>query len=325
MSGGFTTNAPQYLIRSNIWSKQLKDILLADLQGTSYVNWMQEFPDGTTFNIPSVGQLEVDNYQEDTAVKYRAMATGNFTFSITEYLSSGTYITEKDKQDSFYSGQIISQFVPKQHRAIMERVESDIFKLAHNGQTISDPNVINGANHRFVATGSVNSNAAIALKDFAAALYALKKANVPQTDLIAIVDPSVEYTLNTLTNLVNVQNNPKWEGIIADGIATGLKFVKNVFGFDVYVSQFLASAGSTSNGSETVSSVSVSNGVENLFFSAAADVKPFVGAWRQMPKVDSKYNQDFQREEYVTTARYGVKLYRPENMVTVLSSTNVIA
>lgn len=321
---GFTTAAPDYLIRSSIWSKQLKDVLLADLQATGYVNWMQEFPDGTTFNIPSVGQMEVDNYLEDTAVKYRAMATGNFQFSITEYLSSGTYITEKDKQDSFYSSQIISQFVPKQHRAIMERVEADIFKLSHT-QTLSDLNTINGGDHRFVASGSVNSNAAIQIKDFARALHALKVANVPQTDLIAIVDPSVEYTLNTLSNLVNVQNNPRWEGIVADGIASGMKFVKNVYGFDVYTSQYLADAGSTSNGSETINSVSVANGKENIFFSAAADIKPFIGAWRQMPKVDSEYNKDFQREEYITTARYGVKLFRPENLVTILSSTNVIA
>jgi len=310
---GFTTSAPDHLIRAQLYSAQLKDILLADLQATTYVDWMTDFPDGTTFNIPSIGQMEVDDYVEDTPIKYRAFATGNFQFSITEYLSSGTYITEKEKQDSYISAQIMSQFVPKEHRAIMERVETDILKLG-NSQTLSDPNTINGAAHRFVASGSVQQ---VTVNDFAKALYALKKANVAQTNLIAIVDPSVEYTLNTLTNLVNVQNNPKWEGIVADGIASGMRFVKNVFGFDVYTSQFLADAAS-----ETVSSVSTdSTGKVNLFFSAAGDVKPFKGAWRQMPKVDSKFNQDFQREEYVTTARYGVKLFRPENLVCVLSNS----
>ena len=48
-----------------------------------------------------------------------------------------------------------------------------------------------------------------------------------------------------------------------------------------------------------------------------------MGAWRQMPEVDYDYNKDFQRDEFVTTARYGVKLYRPENMVRVVSKTNV--
>ena len=59
----------------------------------------------------------------------------------------------------------------------------------------------------------------------------------------------------------------------------------------------------------------------NLFFSADQSILPFIGAWRQMPTVDSEYNKDEQREEYVTTARYGVKLYRPENFVTVLTDT----
>lgn len=310
---GFTSVAPDYQVRAQLYSTQIKDILLADLQATTYVDWMTDFPDGTTFNIPSIGQMEVDDYVEDTAIKYRAFATGNFQFSITEYLSSGTYITEKDKQDSYISAQIMSQFVPKEHRAIMERLETDILKLG-NSQTLSDPNTINGASHRFVGTGSVQN---ITIKDFAAALYALKKANVPQTNLIAICDPSVEYTLNTLTNLVNVQNNPKWEGIVADGIASGMRFVKNVYGFDVYTSQFLASANT-----ETVNGVATdTTGKVNMFFSAASDIRPFKGAWRQMPKVDSKFNQDFQREEYVTTARYGVKLFRPENLVCVLTNS----
>lgn len=313
---GFTTAAPDHLIRASIYSSQLKDVLLSDLMGTGYVDWMTDFPDGDTFNIPSIGQMEVDDYQEDTAVKYRAMATGNFQFQVTEYLSSGTYISDKEKQDSYLASKIISQFVPKQHRAIMERVETDIMKLA-NSQTNGDPNTINGADHRFVAGGASGE---MTIKDFAKALHALKRANVPATNLIAIVDPSVEYTLNTLTNLVNVSNNPQWEGIITSGIATGMRFVKNIYGFDVYTSQFLADSAA-----ETVSTVTTTAAKQNYFFSAAKDVLPFVGAWRQMPKVDSEYNKDFQREEYVTTARYGVKLFRPENLVVCLSETNVIS
>jgi hypothetical protein len=110
-----------------------------------------------------------------------------------------------------------------------------------------------------------------------------------------------------------------WEGIISTGIATGMRFVKNVYGFDVYTSNYLPS-GLT----ETVNSVSVTTtGVANLFFSAAGNVLPFVGAWRQLPTVDSEFNKDLQRDEYVTTCRYGVKLFRPENLVTILSKGDV--
>lgn len=244
------------------------------------------------------------------------MDTGNFTFTITDYISSATYVTNKMKQDSYVMDRIVSSFVPKQNRAIMKTIEIDILAAGPDGQTVSDPNTINGARHRMVASGT---NDVITIQDFAKALFALQKGNVPTTNLVAIVDPSVEYTLNTLTNLVNVSNNPQWEGIIATGLSNGMRFIKNIYGFDVYVSQNLKSGMS-----ETVSSNSVTNGVANLFFSAASDVLPIVGSLRQPPMVDSEYNKDYQRDEYVTTCRYGFKLFRPENLVTIISDSSQV-
>lgn len=141
------------------------------------------------------------------------------------------------------------------------------------------------------------------------------------TNLVAIVDPSVEYTLSTLTNLVQVQNNPRWEGIVRDSMSTGTKFLFNVYGFDVYVSQNLRK----NTASETISSVTSAVGVNNLFFSAAPDVLPFVGSVRQAPTVDSEYNKDLQRDEYVTTCRYGFKLFRPENLCVVVTDTDQVS
>lgn len=311
---GFTTSAPDYLIRSNVWDNELKMVLEDELNAMSYVKQLTNFPDGDTFNIPSIGQATVDDYIEDTSIIYRALDTGNFTFTITKYKSSATYITEKMKQDTFYLNEIVSAFVPKQSRALMEAIETDILNLAMS-QTASNTNTINGAAHRFVGSGT---NETIALADFAKARYALKKANVPDTQLIAVVDPSVEYAINTLPNLLNVSNNPQWDGIVSSGIATGMKFIKNIYGFDVYVSNYLPTA------NETISGLTTAAGKANLFFSAASDVLPFVFAMRQAPKVDSEYNKNYQREEYVTTCRYGMKLYRPENLVCVLTDTDQV-
>ena len=314
---GFTTNNSDHLIRSEIWSSQLKEILEDDLQAMGYVNWMSEFPDGNTFTIPSIGQATVRDYSENDPIVYDAMDTGEFQFTITEYLSSATYITNKNKQDMFYMNQLVSSFVPKQRRAIEEQVESTIFGL-QSQQTAADRNLINSAPHRIVANEG-GADDLMQVSDFAKAMYSLKKANVPQENMIAIVDPSVEYTLNTLTNLTNVSNNAQWEGIIGTGMGTGMRFIKNIYGFDVYTSNYLADIAS-----ETVNSDAVTNAKANLFFSAASDVLPFIGAWRQMPNVDSEYNKDKQRDEYVTTARYGAKLYRPENLVTILSDPSVV-
>lgn len=314
---GFSTSQTDHLIRSNLWSSQIKEVLLDELMATKYVDMITDFPDGDTINIPSMGQSEVLDYLEGNAVKYTAMDTGNFTFSITAYKSSATYITERMKQDSFYTSRLVSSFVPKQSRAIAKAMEVDILAVGPNGQTASNLNAINGANHRWVGSGT---NETIAVQDFAKAKYALQKANVPMTNLVALVDPSVEYALSTLSNLTNVSNNPRWEGIVRDGMSTGTKFIMNVYGFDVYVSQNLK----VNTTSETINSVTASAGVNNLFFSAAPDVLPIVGSIRQPPKVDSEYNKDMQREEYITTCRYGFKLFRPENMVVVLTDTDQV-
>lgn len=322
---GMTTTNSDTLIRANLWSNQIKDILIDELAAQKYVAWM-DFPDGTTWNIPSIGDLDASDYVEDTAVEYTPMDVGNFQFSITAYKQSATYITNKDRQDSFYSAQLEAAFVPKEARAIAVALEADILNQGQpgtpNGQTAGSANQINGADHRWVGADTANSVRTIGIKDFAKARFALKKANVPDSNLIAIVDPSVEYHLGTLTGLVDFTYNPKWEGVVETGIASGMHFTRHVFGFDVYESNYLPVVAA----SETINTVaSGTNAVANLFFSAAPGMeKPWVGSMRQMPKVDAEYNKDFQREEYVTTARWGVKLYRQENFITVLSQPNVI-
>lgn len=323
MSGMTTANMSQ-LTRSELWSSELKEILRDEMQAQKYVRMLDGFPDGDTFTIPSIGQLQVDNYEEDTDVLFRPMDTGEFQFTITEYLSSASYITNKAKQDAFYAAQLEAAFVPEQERAIMAHFERTTLATPEAGVAANSQELIDGIQHRWAGS---TTGAFISVSDFARARYALKKLNVPDTNLVAIVDPSVEYTINTLTNLVSVSDNPRWEGIVSSGIATGMKFVKNIYGFDVYTSNYLKAAtdNALTNAAGTPANQDFSsvNGKVNLFFSAASNVSPFVGAWRQAPKVDFEYNKNKQRDEYVTTARYGVKLYRPENMVRVITKTNV--
>lgn len=204
MSGVMTTTV-DHLIRSDVWTSRLKETFEADLFAMRYVDLITDFPDGDTLHIPSLGQAEVYDYEEGQAIRYNLLDTGDFVFSITEYKASATYITNKMRQDSFYTARLEAAFVPKQARAIAESMEAGAFAIGVDGQTANNQNLINGAAHRFVASGT---NGQLMPEDFAKAKYSLRKANVPMTNLVAIVDPSVEYTLSTMTNLVNVSNNP---------------------------------------------------------------------------------------------------------------------
>jgi len=313
-----TTGNVDLLTRGEVWSGELKEILRDEMMAQKYVRMLSDFPDGDTFYIPSIGQAQVDDYAEDTAVAYRPMDTGQFTFTVDKYLSSATYITKKAEQDAFYSAQLISRFVPEQERAVMAHFETTTLGAPEVGVSANSNESIDGVEHRWAGSEAAGR---ITVEDFARARYALKKANVPDVNLTAIVDPSVEFEINKISNITNISNNPRWEGVVRDGIATGMKFVANIYGFDVYVSNYLADATDSAlpQPDNTTINFSSTNGKVNLFFSADASVGPFVGAWRQMPEVDYEYNKDLQRHEYVTTARYGVKLYRPENMVRVVT------
>lgn len=324
MSGMNTSNS-DVLIRSEIWSNQLKETLKDQLDATKYVNWV-DFPEGTTMTIPSIGDLDAYTYTEDTAIEYTPMALGEFQFTINEYLASGTYITQKARQDLYYAAQLEARFLPEQERAIMTAVETHVLATGQPGttngttQTAGNLNTINGAAHRWVGSDTVSSKKVLGITDFAKARHSLKKANVPDTNLIAIVDPAFEYYFNTQAGFLDVSYNPMWEGIVASGVATGMRFMRNIYGFDVYISNYLPGGFS-----ETINSVASGTGATaSLFFSAASDIKPWIGAWRQMPKVDGEWNKDFQREEYVTTARYDTALYRPENLITVLGQTDIV-
>lgn len=51
---GFEVVSDEHLIRSNLWSTQLKTLLLDDLFAMRFVKTIDQFPDGTTINLKLV-------------------------------------------------------------------------------------------------------------------------------------------------------------------------------------------------------------------------------------------------------------------------------
>jgi len=318
MAGVNYAKVNEHLVRTELWSSELKDILQEQLMGTKYIRMLNGFPDGNQFNIPSIGELPMRETSENTPVVYDAMDTGEFIFTIDRYVEAATYITDKAKQDSFYANQLIGMFPTKMRRALDENLESSVFSLA-NTQTANNLNTINGAAHRFIASG--NSNTTLTLDDFAKAKYALDKAQAGGSR-VAIIDASQEFQFNKLVGAQAFINNPQFGGIVNGGFVsdvTGMRFVSNIFGFDVYVSNFLATP--TDTAIDGVSTPSAP--VTNIFMAVGGDLTPFVGAYRQMPRVEYERNKDLRRDEYVMNARFGLKLYRPECLVSVISKSTI--
>lgn len=318
---GFMDMTQQNLIRTEIFSSDITSLLLDDLNAMQFVRTLNDFPDGFNFNIPIVGEAEVQTFNEGQALKYQSLDSGNFQFNFTDYVYSGHAISEKFRRDSWLSPQIIALFPVREHRALMEYYETRVWAVGNSGQTASSLNTINGASHRWVAANQQNGAAAISFDDFSKARYALTKSNVPLRNLVAIVDPSTAYTLETQANVTNLMTPAgTWQTVTKEGLTSGFRYRFNVYGFDIYESNYLPS-----NISETINGVSVSNGVANFFFDATpGDTLPWVGAWRQMPTVQSKFNMDLQQWEYATICEFGLGFFREQNFVTVLTSKSAV-
>ena len=319
MASGFSVATNEHLIRANIYSNQLTRMFQDDLFAMRFVRTITDFPDGTTLNIPRLGQAESADFAEGQAIKYNKFDTGNFTFQIDQYKYSANSISEKFKRDSFWSSQVQSAFAPEQHRALMKAFEARVFDRGNASQTASNQNLINGAAHRMIGSGT---NETIAFKDFMLAEYALRKANVPMRNLIAVVDPSVAFAIESNSAISSLLSPvAKYANVANDGLVSGFQFRFSIYGWDVYVSNYLPK-----NIAETVDGKSVTVGVANMFFSAEpGDTLPWIAAFRQMPTVYSEFNKDLQQTEFLTITEYGVQVFRPENLVVVLTDTDQVA
>lgn len=315
-----------HLMRNEVFSSQIKEMFQDETIARSLVNWTNELPDGMNLKINSIGELTLDEAAESTPLPERRMDTGQFLFNIDEYQGVKVAFTDENFQDNFMAPQILARTPEKMMRAFEEVLESKIFATvnkADGGQTKNNSNTINGYKHRMTASGT---GRVLTLKDFAYAKLALQKANVPMSNLVAFVDPSVAFHLDTTANIVDISNNPMWQGVVETGMSTGTRFIRNIYGFDVYVSNYLdtASAAETLTTYNGTSANTVAGDKCALFFSnIGGDGSPFLGAFREQPSIVSWRDEAIRTEFHEMRARYGLKLYRPENMLTLWHADTV--
>lgn len=317
MSNVTANQAP--LIKAQVFSEFMLEHIADGFLPDGLHRDVSDFGDGDTLYIPVMGETVLRDYTEDTGVEFDAIDTGQITLTISEYVSAASYITDKLKQDG-YKAAALEQAIPREHlRLIKERYESDLLAQA-NKQTLGNPNLINGFAHRWVASSGA-TNGVLTLEDFLYAKLSADKANMPEINRVAIVDPVSEAALNTLVGAQAFNNNPQFEGIVNSGFAKGKRFIRNIYGWDVYVSNRLATVTETINGGPHASSKSVTAGKVNVFGVFADDQHtPFMGAWRAMPSSEGFRNTTFKRDEYSTTARWGFGLQRPESLISILTS-----
>ena len=319
-----TTNA----IRQQVYGEMVQTTLDDDYLADGFMRDITgDFPQGDTYNMPTVGDLVARTYNPDAAesqeVEFDSLDTGRITLTINKYDSVAWYETKKLKEDE-YIDIIGMQGLDRAMRGMKVQWETNAL-TAHNAvQTASAVNLVNGAAHRYVAAGS---SAVITINDIAYARFALDKANVPEEGRIAIVDPSLALTLDKLAGAQAFNYNPQFEGLVTTGFRKNMRFLRNIEGFDIYVSNRLPGIVSeTINASAygLANATSPAAAVANLFFSVGSDdTKPVMCAWRRKAELESWLQQDKldSRDAYKITSRYGFATHRPQGLVTVITGT----
>jgi hypothetical protein len=326
-----------HLQRSEIFREMFKEAQLEPTLAQQWVNWIGDIPGDsirTQLKVNSIGELEVDTWEESKALPERRVDTGQFTFNIDEFKGVKTAFTDHFFETSFQGNQVLSATPTKMKRAHDVYMETAFLETIRDGQTVNDANLINNAKHRMVASGDGTGAPAdsLTLADFSYANYALNQAQAPVPGRIAIVDPITAHNLNVKANIVDISNNPMWEGLVTEGHldGTGLRFVRNIYGFDVYVSSFLPSIGTDEAALTTYKDVAataadISGFRANYFMNIGGDASPVIGAMGRSPKFTSWRDEDIETEYHQLTQSFGFGLYRPENAITILSDTSAIA
>lgn len=291
----------------------------------SFARDVSDFASGTTLNVKSVGSATLQDMEEDVAPTFNAIDTNTITLSITDWKGDAWSVSDKLREDSAQIDQLSSMRALEATRAIAEARETDFLASLAGGWTEGgdDEGVINGRPHRWCASGSVNRE--FQIDDFTAMKFAFDKANVPQMGRIALVDPVVEATLNSLVAAQGFTNNPMFAGLVTEGFSQSHKFIRNIMGFDIYTTNFLKVVTTVDTLANAAYGLTdddtVAGDIANLFLCIADDgCKPSMTATRRQPTTAGWRDDDNEQDKFKVSTRYGYGIQRLDSLGIVYSS-----
>lgn len=320
-----TTANTTAFIESQQYSQFILDNLHDYLLPEGMYRDVTDFGSGTTLNIKTVGTVTLQDAAEDTPLNFTNIDTGTITLSITDYIGDAWKVTDDLREDGSQVDQLMAMRAMESTRALGENHEGRFLAVANGGQTTANLNLVNGRPHRFVAGGAGASTRNVVLGDFVAMKLAFDKANAPASGRIAIVDPIVEATLNTLISQTSVVNNtPQFQGVLNEGFARDHRFVRNIMGWDIYTSNFLPSLTATEaiNGSayDLANDTAEIGDKANIFMCVADDsCKPVMHAWRRAPQTEGWRDQEERADKYQVTSRFGFGVQRADTLGVLLT------
>ena len=316
------TNNTTAFIEAEQYSQFILTTLPTLVLPTVFYRDVSDFGMGDTLHIKTMGTATLQEVEEDTPLIYNPIETGEVTLAINNYKGDAWYVTDILRQDGAQIDTLLAQRALEASRAIAQNFETVFLKTANDAQITADPNTINGHDHRVLASGA---NTTMSEDDLIALRLAFDKANIAQAGRVAIVDPVVAATFQkkvTITQAANsgsasLGRNQTFQMLLERGFNNDHQFVMDLHGWSIWTSNLLDVA----TGVEAISGGSTAAGdVANVFMSMLDDnTKPIMNAWRQQPKVESERNKDRQRDEFLTTARWGIGAQRVDTLAIIFT------
>lgn len=282
---------------------------------------VSDFGSGTTLNIKTIGTRTIQDREENEETAYSPIDSNTISMVISEHVSDAFYITDEMREDGTQVEALIAQTGVETARAIAEDYETKMFQAAYDGQTLADPNDVNGFSHRMMGGGT---NETLLDFDLIKMQLAFDKANVPMAGRVAIVDPVTAAVFNAKIQLTaGIDRTPEFMNLWRTGFKDGHQFLGNIYGWNIMVSNRLprVASGTDIDGTDTTTK----DGIANLFMCIADDnCKPIMSAWRRTPRSETERNKDRMRDETITSARYGFGNARKDTLGVIVTSASDI-
>ncbi len=310
-----TTNTTAF-IEAEQYSAFILMNLHDGLLGEQFYRNVTDFGSGSTLNIKTVGSVTLQEASEDTPLVYNPIESGTVTLAISEYDGDAWYFTDDLREDGAQVEQLMAARSVESTRAYQEVFETKFLATAQAAQTDGSPNNINGQPHRIA---SAETNNVFSISHLIRMRLAFDKAGVPAQGRVFLADPIVEATLNSLIT-ITTDVTPFAKDILTNGLSSGMRFVTNLFGWDIILTNRLPT-GTFSDGT-----TSVTNGVANIFMCVLDDqTKPIMAAIRRPLRVEGERNKDLRRDEFVSTSRYGFGAQRVDTLGVLITDASNIA
>lgn len=309
-------------------AQQYSDFILMNLHDgllpTNLYRNVSDFGSGTTLDIKTVGSATIQEITENEDLTYNPIDTGTVQLQITDYVGDAWYITDILRQDSSQLEALHAARGAEATRAIQEHFETRFLTVLNNGQTSGNPNNINGFSRRFLASGT---NETLTEADLIDMRLAFDKGNAPVGGRIGIVDPVSAAAFAKRAQLTaNLDAaSTVTQDLVKNGFHKEHQFVTEIYGWSLWTSNRLPqlASGAAIDGTATAPA---EGGVVNVFMCIGDDqCKPGMVAWRQPPRVETGRDRSKKRDEFDTTARFGMGVQRLDTLGIIVTNASLTA